>query len=242
MFCIDNMLSGCASLKWKCSHLYTLEYFILFSQVTYTWLSLSFSLSLTGEQQWYSLTQAKNRMNRRTRSRVCNMLSLFACRHNSPIFFPLKLRIFAKEFENKLNLMYLAFAFAFALSAFCLSFSLIYPFAFCFNFWPVSALRSFFRPFTLCLLSSSFAHSHWHLLFFVCVRLVTLQYYNIAILWIIDGDAEQYNIFGLPVDKQQIPFILSNKHIRINEADTITHTYTYARTLARIRTHQIHSK
>lgn len=33
--CVDNMAWLC-NLKWKCSHLYTLEYFILFSQVTYT--------------------------------------------------------------------------------------------------------------------------------------------------------------------------------------------------------------
>lgn len=157
MFCIDNILSGCASLKWKCSHLYTLEYFILFSQVTYTWLSLSLSLYLSlvnnSDTAWRK---------RKIEWIVERGREFVICCHYLPVatirlFFSTQTSNICQGVRKQIEFDILSVC----ICSFCRSFSLIYPFAFCFNFWSVSALRSsvyfiftfiIFRSFTLKLI------------------------------------------------------------------------------------------
>lgn len=90
-----------SNLKWKCSHLYTLEYSL--------YLVRSHTLGLSRNSD----SARDGRLFVGSFGRSCslgdgfNMLvHYFACRHNLPIYSLQPERIFTKEFANKLNLMY----------------------------------------------------------------------------------------------------------------------------------------
>lgn len=158
------------------------------------------------------------------------MLSLFACRHTIRLFIPTQTWNIRQGVRKQIEFDVLSVcvwrffsSLFFSLSSHCFNFGLSRHlfvrlrsvfFSLVFHFYSQFCHLSPIRTLgTYC-----FGESH--------------NSFNIAVMWIIDGDANNIISLVCMSIRREIPFILSNRHIWINEPDTHAYIGIHALTLS----------